>query len=53
MVMHPRTTRAAKLQPKFAPTVVPDRRGSMLVPTPGGAGRPSTLATPIGAGCGC
>ena len=34
MAMHTRTTWAAKLHPKFAPTIVPDRRGRMLVPTP-------------------
>lgn len=34
MVMRTRTTWAAKLRPKFDPTIVPDRRGRMLVPTP-------------------
>jgi hypothetical protein len=34
MVMHTRTTWAAKLRPDLAPTIVADRRGRMLVPTP-------------------
>ena len=34
MVMHTRTTWAAKLRPDLAPSIVADRRGQMLVPTP-------------------
>lgn len=34
MVMRTRTSWAAKLRPDLAPKLVPDRRGSMLVPTP-------------------
>ncbi len=34
MVMHTRTSWAAKLRPNFDPTIVADRRGRMLIPTP-------------------